>query len=177
VSETSFEPVRELRRPVQDGLRTLLRAAEAVLGDDPSEAREALDSAMRYLERDLFPHLVAEEWVLFTAIDGAFGQVGTAHIMAAFHDQLRAMAVDLKRVADAASAAESHTPFRRYLLPLLYSLYGAARAHFAAEDDSYLTFLESKLSQPQVDVIVENLERVAEEARTAAASRSPSRAS
>jgi len=174
VSETSFEPVRELRRPVQEGLRTLWLAADAVLADDPREAREALAAAMHYLERDLFPHLVAEEWVLFTAVDGAFGQVGTAHVMAAFHDQLRAMAMDLKRVADAVAAAESHVSFRRYLLPLLYSLYGAARAHFAAEDDSYLTFLESKLAQPQVEVIVENLERVAEEARTAAAPRSPS---
>lgn len=174
MSETTFDPVRELRRPVQDGLRILLRAAETALEDDTTAAKSCLQQALGYLQDELFPHLVAEEWVLFTALDGAFGQVGTAHVMASFHDQLRAMALDLQRVAEATLAAETHAPFRRYLVPLLYSLYGAARAHFAAEDDSYLPFLESKLAQPQVDVIVENLERVAHEARTATTSRSPS---
>ncbi len=166
MADVSIEPVRELRRPVQEGLRQLVRAAEAVLAGD-EEALARLDEVMAYLEHDLFPHLVAEEWVIFTAVDGAFGQVGTAHIMAAFHDQLRAMALDLQKVVRAARQAGEVGPYRRYLLPLLYGLYGAARAHFGAEDDSYLPFLESKLSEPQVEAMVENLERVAEEARQA----------
>ncbi|MER3497052.1 MAG: hypothetical protein C4321_03765, partial [Chloroflexota bacterium] len=51
--------------------------------------------------------------------------------------------------------------YARYLQPLLYGLYALARAHLDAEDAVFLPLLDEHLSESQVNVLLENSERIA----------------
>lgn len=152
-------PLREARAPLHAGLRRLHKAAEAVQ-DDRDGARAALDDALAFLDGELLPHCRAEEFTLFPAIDGVIGRRGASLVMTAQHRTISEMSDDLHRVADAAREAGGVAGYARYLLPLLHGLYALARAHLEAEDEVYLALLDEHLSESQVGVVVENLERI-----------------
>jgi hypothetical protein len=80
--------------------------------------------------------------------------------MKAQHRSISAMVDDLARVVEAAHDQSDPRPYRRYLLPLLHGLYALVRAHLESEDDAYLGLLDEQLSESQVRVIVENIQRM-----------------
>lgn len=155
-----IEPLRQLRAPLHSGLRTLHLAAEGLESAEPRMALAALESALSYAREVLVPTSNAEEYTLFPAVDGVLGATGTCQVMVAQHRAMAAMSSDLGRVCEAARNAGSPAEYRRYLVPLLYGLYAAARAHLEAEDDAYLPLLDGHLSESQVGVIVDNLTRI-----------------
>ena len=159
-------PLRELRTKLHDGLRQLHVAAEAVESAEPRVAFAAAESAASFARDVLGPYSRAEEFTLFPAVDGALSTRGACHVMVAQHSSLAAMTRDLERVLEAATRGGDLDEFRRYLLPLLYGLYAAARSHLEAEDDAYLELLDGHLSESQVGVIVDNMERIAGAAGT-----------
>ena len=155
-------PLREARAPLYSGLRTLQVAAEAVTAGEPAAvALPALDAALAYLDSQLLAYSRAEEFTLFPAVDGVIGQRGASLVMEAQHRTLVVMAGDLRTVVAAAHDARDAAAYSRYLLPLLHGLYALARAHLEAEDEVYLTLLDEHLSESQVGVVVDNLQRIA----------------
>jgi hemerythrin-like domain-containing protein len=123
-------------------------------------ALAAAERARDWAQAILGPYSRAEEYTLFPAVDGVLATRGACQVMVAQHASLGAMTNDLTRVLEAASRAGAIAEFRRYLLPLLHGLYAAARAHLEAEDDAYLPLLDEHLSESQVGVIVDNMERI-----------------
>lgn len=154
-------PLRELRAKLHDGLRQVHVAAEGVESAEPRVALAAAEQASEWARTVLGPYSHAEEFTLFPAVDGVLGTRGACQVMVAQHASLAAMAKDLARVLEAASRAGDVTEYRRYLLALLHGLYAAARAHLEAEDDAYLELLDEHLSESQVGVVVDNIERIA----------------
>ncbi|MCZ2110777.1 MAG: hemerythrin domain-containing protein [Dehalococcoidia bacterium] len=152
-------PLRAARRPLHTGLRQVQQAASA-LDADPRVALAALDTAVHYLRSDLAPILHAEEFVLFPAVDGVIGNMGASDIMRAQHAAIVAMIEDLERVAGAARADGSIESYRQYLVPLLHGLYAAVRLHLESEEVVWITLLDEHLSESQVQVIIDNLDRV-----------------
>lgn len=160
-------PLRAARVPLHDGLQQLQAAASAVPGPDAGAALAALDAAVAYLRELLLPVCRAEEFTLFTAVDGVLGAPGACDIMKAQHASIAAMADDLRRVVEAARKDGDVAAYGRYLFPLLHGLYALVRAHVEAEDDAYLSLLDSHLSESQVEVIVKNVGRLTAGARPA----------
>lgn len=154
-------PLREWRRPLHAGLAALPAAAESLTGTDPAAVLRALDRALVYLKRTLLPACDAEEFTLFIAVDGVYGATGAVAVMRAQHQVLVEMTADLEKVVAAAREANDPSAYARYLNPLLYGLYGLARGHLESEDAAYLSILDEHLSESQVNVIVENLDRIA----------------
>jgi hemerythrin-like domain-containing protein len=163
--ERVIGPLRELRAKLHDGLRQLHMAAEGVESAEPRVAFAAAERAVAFARDVLGPYSRAEEYTLFPAVDGVLAARGTCQVMVAQHASLAAMTRDLERVLEAATRAADLEDFRRYLLPLLYGLYAAARSHLEAEDDAYLELLDAHLSESQVGVIVDNMERIAAASR------------
>lgn len=153
-------PLRDFRTTLHEGLHRLPSAAEAVSSGDNASALPALDAALEYLQGTLLPHCRSEKFTLFPAVEGVVGSIGTTQVMVAQHESIAAMVADLASVVIAARDGEI-ARYSRYLLPLLYGLYAAARVHLESEDDVYLSLLDEHLSESQVGVLVENLGRVA----------------
>lgn len=154
-------PLRELRQPLYDGLRQVQVAAAAIGSAEPAVAFQAVHSALAYLEQTLLEWNRAEEFTLFTAVDGVIGRRGATSVMISQHRNIQAMVEDLRKVVDAAVQSDDLNAYARYLLPLLHGLYAVARIHLEAEDAAYLGILDEHLSESQVGVIRDNLERIA----------------
>lgn len=153
-------PLREVRRPLFEGMGTLLLAADAATAAEGRVAFASLDTALGYLRDVVVPAHRAEDYTMLIAIDGVVGQPGASDIMKAQHRSIAAMADDLAKVAQAARKDGDLTNYTRYLLPLLYGLYAAIRVHLESEEDAWLPLLDTHLSESQIGVIVENFSRI-----------------
>lgn len=153
-------PLREVRQPLHDGLRQLRTAAQAVTEAEPKVAQAAIDAALAYLDEQLLPQCRAEEFTLYPAVDGVIGRKGATDVMVVQHQALADMSGDLRQVVEAARTDEDVAAYSRYLLPLLHGLYALVRSHLEAEDAAYLGLLDAHLSESQVRVVVENIERI-----------------
>ena len=154
-------PYREWRESLRGGLPWLMKAAEAVGRGDEGEARVALAEALGFVEGTLLPASDAEEFTLFPTVEGVMGTLGSCDVLVHQHGEMRAMAGDLRRVVAAADEGGDVCGYARYLQPLLYGLYALARAHLDAEDAVLLPLLDEHLSESQVNVLLENSERIA----------------
>lgn len=154
-------PYREWRASLRGGLPWLMKAAAAVGRGDEGEAGAALAEALDFVEGTLLPASDAEEFTLFPTVDGVRGTVGSCDVLVHQHGEMRAMAGDLRRVVAAANEGGEASDYARYLEPLLYGLYALARAHLDAEDAVFLPLLDDHLSESQVNVLLENSERIA----------------
>jgi hemerythrin-like domain-containing protein len=161
-------PLRDARRPLHDGLSALHLAAEAVATAEPAVAFKALDRALAFLQRTFLPSCEAEEFTLFIAVDGVYGATGAVAVMRAQHQVMVEMTADLEKVVAAAKPGNDPAAYARLLHPLLFGLYGLARGHLESEDAAYLTVLDEHLSESQVGVIVDNLDRIASARRAPA---------
>jgi iron-sulfur cluster repair protein YtfE (RIC family) len=160
-------PYREWRASLRTGLDSLARAAAAAgQGSEPG-ARGALDEALRYVNRTLIPASDAEEFTLFPTVDGVLGFSGSCDVLEHQHATMRQIVGDLRQVAEAAQRDGDTCAYAKYLQPLLYGLYGLARAHLDAEDAVFLPLLDEHLSASQVNVLMENSERIASSKVTA----------
>ncbi len=152
-------PLRSARRPLHTGLRQVQQAASG-LDADPRVALAALDTAIHYLRSELAPILHAEEFVLFPAVDGVIGNMGASDIMRAQHAAIVAMIDDLERVVAAARTDGDVQAYQKYLVPLLHGLYAVVRMHLESEEVVWITLLDQHVSESQVQVIIDNLDRV-----------------
>lgn len=160
MDERVIGPYREWRMSLRPGLQALAKAGAAAGGTDEAAARAALAEALRYVDGLLLPASEAEEFTLFPTIDGVFGMTGACEPLKLQHAALREMASDLRKVAAAAEKDGDTCAYGRYLQPLLFGLYGLARAHLESEDAAFLPVLDAHLSESQVNVLVENSERI-----------------
>lgn len=168
VEDRVVGPLRDVRRPLHEGLSALQTAAEAVASAEPALAFKALDRALAFLQRTFLPACEAEEFTLFIAVDGVYGATGAVAVMRAQHQVMVEMTTDLEKVVAAARQDNDSAAYAKLLHPLLYGLYGLARGHLESEDAAYLTILDEHLSESQVGVIVDNLDRIASARRSPA---------
>ena len=160
-------PLRLSRKPLFQGLAKLQLAADAVQTAEGPVALAALDTAVGFLESTFLPIAAAEEFTLYIAIDGLYGATNATEIMKAHHASIRAMAEDLAKVVAAARTDNDPAAYAKYLLPLLHGLYATIRVHLEAEDDIYLQLLDEHVSESQVGMIVDNIERISAARREA----------
>ncbi len=158
--ERVIGPYRAWRESLRPGLATLVKAATAAGTGPEGEARAALAAALEYVGGTLLPACEAEEFTLFPTIDGVLGVSGSCEVLEVQHGSLRAMAEDLRKVAEAANTDGDVRAYARYLQPLLFGMYGLARAHLESEDAAFLPLLDEHLTESQVNVLVENSERI-----------------
>lgn len=153
-------PYRAWRESLREGLVTLPGAATAVTSEQRDAAHGALERAVGWVLGVLLPACKAEEFTLFPTIDGVVGQPGSCAALERQHDLLRDMGGDLVKLAEAAVKDGRAGAYAEYLVPLLYALWGVARVHLDAEDAVFLPLLDAHLSESQVNVLVENSERI-----------------
>lgn len=152
-------PLEALRRELHEGLATIVTAARAVETGPGPDAVAALEQARAFAGTTLAKAFQGEEYTLFPAVDGIYGEVGATAVLVAQHRAIDAMVSDLAKLSED-RPAEDLDARREPLIALLWSLYGATRLHLESEDDALLPLIADHLSQSQVEVIVENLGRI-----------------
>jgi hemerythrin-like domain-containing protein len=163
--DDAHEPLRDLREQLHAGLSTLQVAASAVDTAESRMAMKALDAAMNYLQTEFLPMCRAEEAELFRKLDEIAGRPDSCRVMIAQHTSIIRMAGDLAQAIDAAKAANDIGSYAEYLHPLLYGLYALCRVHLESEDEAYLPTIASGMREPEVELMVQNMERIADESR------------
>ncbi len=153
-------PLRESRVTLTEGLRQLLLAASAVESAETAVGLASLETAVGYLRNTFLPVAEAEEFTFYIAVDGVLGAVGATDVMKTQHASIAVMTEDLGKVFSAARTDGDVAAYARYLLPLLHGLYALVLAHLEAEYDVYLPLLDLHLSESQVKMLVDNINRI-----------------
>jgi hypothetical protein len=165
MDEDPHEPLRYVRDLLHGGLSTLQVAASAVDTAEPRMAMKALEAAMNYLQTEFLPMCRAEEAELFRKLDEITGRDDSCRVMVAQHTSIIRMAGDLAQAIDAAKAANDIPAYAEYLHPLLYGLYALCRVHLESEDEAYLPMVAAAMRGPEVELMVQQMERIADEPR------------
>ncbi|WP_431963788.1 hemerythrin domain-containing protein [Actinacidiphila sp. bgisy160] len=119
-----------------------------------------------FLSRQLIPHAVAEDKVLYKKVDSLIGGNGSTRAT----DTMRRDHIEVETLTDKLGELDENlrqgTPSpaqERQLRRVLYSLNGIVSLHFAKEDEVYLPLLDQKLTAAQAQQMFEQMEKISEE--------------
>ena len=161
-------------RPIRDEHRELLphveqlRAAADGVGHIPGEVlRRKLEAANEFLTHHLIPHAMAEDAVLYPAVDRLMGGAKATATMSRDHVEVVRLTNELGTLRvfhDAEPDAARANDLRR----VLYGLYALVRTHFAKEEEIYLPLLDERLTLAEASSLFSDMERAAANAKAAA---------
>lgn len=155
--------LRAAHESFRPGIAVVRRAADAV-GELPLEEVDVLvDLAYEFLVVELVPHAVAEDRVLYPAVDRIVGAVGATWSMRRDH-------VELGRLIDRLAALRAGDDSRGRthqadLRQVLYAIEGLVRLHLAKEEELYLPLLEERMDEPWVAALADVMAAVAADER------------
>lgn len=142
------QPLRDEHRALLPELAAVRAAADAVgRSDGPEHAARA----RRLLARHLVPHMIAEEMVLYPAIDRLGGCDVTATLRLD-HDEIRRLTAMLDQHRDSGSGEE--------LRAALYGLDAVVRLHLAAEEAVLYPVLDERLDNEQAAEVISGMHQV-----------------
>ena len=136
--EPRTQPLRDEHRALLPELSALRDAADAV---GTPVAGEHLERANRLLRRHLFPHMIAEEEVLYPAIDRVAGSPATATLLRD-HAEIRRRTAQLE-----AATQEPGTTRDNERRAALYGLDAIVRLHLANEEELHYPLLDEHLDE------------------------------
>ena len=159
-------------RPLHEEHKTLLPRVEALrtTADSVGVAgrevlRAAVNEAYEFLTGSLMPHAAAEEQVLYPEVQRVMGAPQATATMSRDHVEIDGLRQELGALRSVGAADELTQTQTNELRRVLYGLYELLRVHFAKEEEVYLPILDERLSQDDANVLFEQMERAAGEAR------------
>jgi iron-sulfur cluster repair protein YtfE (RIC family) len=142
------QPLRDEHLALLPELSALRLAAEAV---GTPAAGEHLERARRLLVRHLYPHMAAEDEVLYPTIDRLVGADAT-DTMRLDHEEIRRRTTRLEE-----ALREDTTVQDAALRSELYGLDAIIRLHLMKEEQLYYPILDGALDDPGAAELVANL--------------------
>lgn len=142
------QPLRDEHRALLPELAAVRAAADAVGRPDGHEHAER---ARRLLSRHFVPHMVAEETVLYPAIDRLAGCDVTVRLRRD-HYEIRRLTAMLDQHRDNGSDDE--------LRAALYGLDAVVRLHLAAEEEVLYPVLDERLDDQQAAEVISGMQQV-----------------
>ncbi|HKY31115.1 MAG TPA: heavy metal translocating P-type ATPase [Candidatus Polarisedimenticolia bacterium] len=126
-------------RPAIDRLRAVADRLDSLAAE---EARRELRAVDEFLKKDLVPHEMTDEAVLYPLVAGRIGGEDPTAAMSRAHLEIAHLARLFGRlVADLPEGPMGQDDLRD-LRRVLYGLHAVLKLHFAQEDEHYLTLLE-----------------------------------
>ncbi|MFE1786180.1 hemerythrin domain-containing protein [Streptomyces sp. NPDC059506] len=159
-------PLRAEHRELLPKIEALASAAEAVGTAPPQEQRKKVDESYAFLTRELIPHAVAEDEVLYAKVDSVIGTADRTRptdTMRRDHAEVVALTEDLGRLRDRLRAGTLHPADQKELRRVLYALNAVVDLHFAKEEEVYLPLLDRRLTAEEARRMFERMDRIAEE--------------
>ena len=142
-----------------------LRHTAAWMADAPTPVvREKVAHVVEFLEHHLVPHALAEDEVLYEAVEGAMGAPGASATMRRDHVEVERMTEALAQLRDDLTDPPSEQQ-RDRLTELLYGLHAVVALHFAKEEELYLPILDQALTVEDGERLMARMEEAAERHR------------
>lgn len=133
------EPLRAEHRALLSQLGEIERLAGELPTLPPDVARARLRRLIAFLRHHLLPHALAEEKVLYRAVEAAMSAPGAMATMSADHSEIQRR-IEVLDAATAPASALSSVP------AMLYGLSAIVLLHFRKEDEVLLPILDQALS-------------------------------
>jgi iron-sulfur cluster repair protein YtfE (RIC family) len=150
------DPLREEHRELLPHIEAFRTTADSI-GEAPAEdVRRRVQEAQDFLTGHLIPHAIAEDRVMYPAVEQAMGAPGATATMSRDHVEVLTLARELRSLG-----AEDTKGLRR----VLYGLYALVSVHFAKEEEIYVPVLDEKLSVEEAAGLFSRMEEAAGEAR------------
>ena len=149
--------------PKVERLRTLadgLTDGSAVLTIVPR-----IDEALEFLQGGLIPHAMAEDEVLYPAVERVMGAPGAMVTMSRDHIEVMRLVEALEAVRKAIPSSGPSTTHILDARRLLYGLYALVGVHFAKEEEFLVPLLETTLDKEGAAHLSEQMDAAAERAR------------
>ncbi|MEO6043334.1 MAG: hemerythrin domain-containing protein [Tepidiformaceae bacterium] len=144
--------------PHVDQLRT---TAEGITGNNARLLREQIVPNVEFLADHLLIHAMAEDEVLYPAVERAMKAPGATATMAREHVEVKNLTEELAALLGAippsGPSGAQITDARR----LLFGLYALVGSHFAKEEEFFVPALEAALSQAEADKLYNDMEEAA----------------
>jgi len=148
------------------GVVDMKRIADSIGEVGVESLRIDLASVHEFVNRGLFPHAVAEGRLMYPIVRRERGTSATTVELNSCHVELARLADELDAIRDELDTSSSITAAQEgHLRAVLYGMHALAKAHFAEEEEVYVSTLASHLSPEEARTFFEVMERRAEEIR------------
>lgn len=153
MTTAAADVLRATHQWLQAGIETVRHAADAI-GVAPTEEVDLLvDLAYDFLVDELVPHAVADDRVLYPAVDRIVGSAGATWTMRRDHLELGRL---IDRLATLRGVGDSRgRAHQSELRKVLYSIDGLVRLHLAKEEELYLPLLDERMDEPWVAALAD----------------------
>lgn len=151
------EPLRAEHRDLLPHLARLDRTASELAGLTAGEINYELEAVLDFLQGHLVPHALAEEHVLYPAVEEAMGAPGGTLTMVADH---REIVERIERLASRAANVTAVWPATDVVDDVTNQLAGLAAIigmHFRKEEEVLLPFLDRTLTEESARALFERM--------------------
>lgn len=144
------EPIRVEHKGLLPHIERLRQTADAVGVTSDEELAAQVHENVHFLRHHLVPHAMAEDKVLYPAIDELMGAPGATQTMSRDHVAV----VELTERLEALHGSNDYNALRE----VLYGLYALVRVHFDKEEEIYLPLLDERLSEAEAKDLFARME-------------------
>lgn len=164
---TSMQALRDEHAGLRPQIEQLRTTADRLNSQSAAfTLRGTLDETIAFLRDHLVPHAMAEDEVLYPAVDHAMGIPGVTTTMSRDHIEIVRHTEALEALRSALYAPGPSTPQLADARRLLYGLYALINVHLAKEEEFYVPLLESSLTDAEASALYAEMERAAGRARS-----------
>lgn len=159
-----MEPLRAEHRELLPNIQSIERVARDVLHADPEVMRSEVESVLEFLKEHLLIHAMAEDDVLYPAVERAMGAPDATATMRRDHREVAALIDELASSAPTLGG-ELTDEQRTRIAALLFGLRAIVALHFAKEEEIYVPLLDRTLTVDEGRALLEEMEQAAERHR------------
>lgn len=142
------KPLREEHKTLLSAIEDIGILAESVNMLSQTELRKKLKLTLNFLQKQLIPHALAEDEVLYPKIEE----------LARFKKAMDAMRYDHLEIAKLTRALAKDSNNKSHIQKLLYQLSVLIVLHFKKEEEIYLPFLDGKLDRKDAESLFRQME-------------------
>ena len=157
------EPLREEHKELLPHIAAMATAGDSI-GTAPREAQvEGVHASYEFLTKQLIPHAVAEDKVLYAEVNrliGSSGSTDATDTMVRDHTEVGTLTEQLGKLGGRLEKGKLSTVEEQDLRQVLYTLNGVVGLHFAKEEEVYLPLLDRELTAEQAQAMFEEMEKV-----------------
>jgi heavy metal translocating P-type ATPase len=135
--------IRKEHHRLLPGIKEIRRLADRLDSMPATEARTELAEARRFLVEDVWPHEKAEDTKMYPMVAKVIGGIDPTATMTRAHIEISHLVNLLGRTLDELPPNGPDPADVRELRRILYGLYAILALHFAQEEESYLTLLDT----------------------------------
>lgn len=162
-AERVTQPLRDEHKTLRPHIDGLATAADAVGVAGLAEQQKQVHASYVFLTKDLIPHAVAEDQVLYARVDELVGINGSTHTtdtMRRDHQEVGTLTEQLEALGGKLEKGSLTAADQSELRRVLYSLNGVVGLHFAKEEEVYLPLLDRTQTAEQAQRMFEQMEAV-----------------